>query len=118
MLISNEVLVAQSDIKSIGQTVESLVIEFDQEAYETYISQSDNRRASRPYREISAKKHAHAQVPIAPVQATKPNVRDVTGKYDGVNHSCRYIYLLQQEQQAIRGSFLFIKRNKNTTHPL
>ena len=38
ILVSEEVLVAQDDIRSLGKTVETLIAEFDQQAYEDYLS--------------------------------------------------------------------------------
>src|SRR5436853_3618684 len=38
ILVSEEVLVAQDDIMSLGKTVETLIAEFNQQAYEDYLS--------------------------------------------------------------------------------
>src|SRR4051812_12943597 len=38
VLFSEELLVAQDDIRSIGKTVDTLLIEFDQHAFEEYLS--------------------------------------------------------------------------------
>src|SRR3954469_10177101 len=38
VLVFEELLVAQDDIRSIGKTVDTLLMEFDQQAFEAYLS--------------------------------------------------------------------------------
>src|SRR4051812_44897778 len=51
VLVSEELLVAQDDICSIGKTVDTLLMEFDQQAFEAYLSLgSEGSAAGRPRR--------------------------------------------------------------------
>lgn len=38
LFVSDDLLVAQDEVKSIGETIKSLAIEFDQAAFEMYLS--------------------------------------------------------------------------------
>lgn len=46
VFISDELLVAQDNVKSIGKTIESLVIESNQAALEEYLSGSESPKAA------------------------------------------------------------------------
>jgi len=53
-ILSDEMVVAQSDVIATGTMVESLVIEFDQAKYEEYLSSdSSSPRSARKYRRVS-----------------------------------------------------------------
>jgi hypothetical protein len=50
---TDEEMVAQSDTKLLGSTVESLVVEFDQERYEKFLSSKSTRRFRKVSRETT-----------------------------------------------------------------
>src|SRR3954469_5821216 len=46
VIISEEMLVAQDDIRSIGKTVDTLLMEFDQQAFQAYLSSNSEGSAA------------------------------------------------------------------------
>src|SRR3954463_1489330 len=46
LLVSEELLVAQDDIRSIGKSVEALLMELDQQAFEAYMSSASEGSAT------------------------------------------------------------------------
>lgn len=62
IIILEELLVAPNKINSIGKTVNTLMVESDQKAFEEYISSSsETPAASHPLKMAGIKSHAHAQ---------------------------------------------------------
>lgn len=59
---SDEVLLEQSDMKNIGTMVESLLIEFDQAAFEHHLSRSKLLTAARLYRRVSSSQRAKVHI--------------------------------------------------------
>ena len=52
---TDEKIVAQADVKFLGLTVESLVVEFDQDRFEEFLSSgSKSPKAMRKYRKVSS----------------------------------------------------------------
>ena len=48
VLVSEELLVAQDDIRSIGKSVDTLLMELDQQAFEAYITCLRTLKAQQP----------------------------------------------------------------------
>src|SRR4051812_16056998 len=69
VLVSEELLVAQDDIRSIGKTVDTLLMELDQQACEAYLSSgSESYAAGRTRRTLKT-----GGSMLSPVYATKSN---------------------------------------------
>jgi len=61
IILSDEMIVAQSDEVAAGTMVESLVIEFDQAKYEEYLSSdASSPRSARKCRRVSREPRAQA----------------------------------------------------------
>jgi len=64
---TDENVVAKADVQLLEKTVESLVIEFDQEKFEEFLSSgSASPKAMRQYRKISSEIHSRISSEITP----------------------------------------------------
>lgn len=72
VLVFKELLMAQGDIWSIGNTMDILLVEFDQHAFEEYLSLgSKTPTASRPLKMVGIESHAYAL--LSPTKVGKSN---------------------------------------------
>lgn len=98
--VSEELIVAQGDVKDVNKNIESLIIEFNQGACKAYLSGPGSPKATRGYHKISAQSCAHVHASISPdtllqsanikVQAY---VRGASNVDDGANHTSRHMFL-------------------------
>ena len=67
---TDENVVAQADVQLLGKMVESLVIEFDQEKFEEFLSSgSASLKAMRQYRKVSSETRSQISSGITPKMA-------------------------------------------------
>ena len=64
---TDENVVAQVDVRLLGKTIESLVIEFDQEKFEKFLSSGfSSPKAMRQYHKVSSKTRSRISSEITP----------------------------------------------------
>lgn len=119
LFVFEELVVAQGDVKDVGKKVESLFIEFDQAAYEVYLSDPGSPKATRDYHKILARSRAHTCAPIAPVASLQPTNMKIQARVGGAsaidddaNRPRHHIFFPPREPQVL-GASLPLKRNHN-----
>lgn len=95
---SNEVLMMQGYIKMISKSVGTLVVEFDQEGYEAYLSQSRSLAPARACRRI--KFNAPVPAHTFPIWSSNANIGSTVEQDDGRQSSTDQVYFKREEPQT------------------
>ena len=121
----DEQVVAQGDVTYMGKMIESLIVEFEQEKYEEFLSSGSKSPRARQYRKVSSgtRSPVHSEIPS-----------DATGKKDvvanriirnarvNVSHETREVNVADVQPiharplpqlQVTGGSHQPVRRNRN-----
>ena len=128
---TDEQVVAQGDVCFMGKTIESLVMEFNQEKYEEFLSSgSKSPRVAHQYRRVSSEIRSQVSSETSPKMACANSV--IPGRVTSVvrinisNKTCEANFIEGQschaptlnipQLQATKGSQQSVKHNQNAEH--
>jgi len=102
---TDEQVMAEGDITCMGKTIESLVIEFDQEKYEEFLSSGSKSPKAQQYRKVSSGTHSRIplEIPsdVTGARSTMAN-RIIRKAHVNVSHETREISVIDVQPAHAR----------------